>query len=899
MLSAEQLSRLSRLLDEALPLGREARVRWLHTLPPEHQDLASALGDALLLPQYAGGDAGGLAELARLDASPTTSRSSAAPDARIGPYRLVRRLGAGGMAEVWLARRDDGAFKREVALKLPLLTRSREDLTQRFARERDILAALEHPNIARLYDAGVDTSGLPYIAMECVAGQPLTDWCDAQRLEVRERLQLFRQVLDAVQYAHARKVLHRDIKPSNILVTDSGQVRLLDFGVAKLLAEEEPDLHLTQLYGQALTPEYASPELLLGEPVEVASDIYALGVVMNELLAGSRPYRLKPGASRTLLEQAVVEARVQRASAQLTEKAALARGTTPEKLARRLRGDLDAIVLKALARRPADRYPTAIALSDDLQRHLNGQTIQARPSGSTQRAGKFLLRHRTGTVAGAACAVLAGVAAVTLVTRLPVTHEATPEAARSRSTAASTAQAVPSSVDDRSIAVLPFIDLSEKRDQEYFSDGLSEELIDQLSRNQDLRVIARTSSFQFKDRNEDVRTIAETLGVAHVLEGSVRKSGSALRVTAQLIRASDGSHIWSQTYERSFKDIFQLQDEISAMVSEALKAKLSQDRESWKNRKADTEAYNQLLQGNYVAEHNTQQDSEKAVGYYRVAVQLDPNYALAWAKLANTSMHQASIGWVPVTAGTALAREALQRALRIDPNLAYAHRIRGNLLEEFDWNWAEAQSEYQRALQLDPNDLHARIALADLDAIRTGRFDERIQYSREALALDPLDSNERWSVGWALMGAGRFEESEATLRKLVDLNPTFAGGPSFLALSLLLMDRYPEAQAALAKESDETFKLSTAPAIYWALGRRAESDASLAELEGKYAAGSAFNIAEMHAYRGEADAAFRWLEQAYRQRDPGMEMVKTDPLLRNLHRDPRFPAVLRQMNLVQ
>jgi tetratricopeptide (TPR) repeat protein len=278
---------------------------------------------------------------------------------------------------------------------------------------------------------------------------------------------------------------------------------------------------------------------------------------------------------------------------------------------------------------------------------------------------------------------------------------------------------------------------------------------------------------------------------------------------------------------------------------------------------------------------------------------LDPNYALAWAKLANTSMHQASIGWVPVTAGTASAREALQRALRIDPNLAYAHRIRGNLLEEFDWNWAEAQSEYQRALQLDPNDLHARIALADLDAIRTGRFDQRIQYSREALALDPLDSNERWSVGWALMGAGRFEESEATLRKLVDLNPTFAGGPSFLALSLLLMDRYSEALAALAKESDETFKFSTAPAIYWALGRRAESDASLAELEGRYAAGSAFNIAEMHAYRGEADAAFGWLERAYRQRDPGMEMVKTDPLLRNLHRDPRFAEVLRQMNLVQ
>jgi serine/threonine-protein kinase len=896
-LSPEQLARMSRLLDEALLLGRKARQRWLDALEPEHSDLRSALREALLPPMEQSGEPATLATLPRLDGGHRSgSFGAVSAGGHIGPYQLVRLLGSGGMAEVWLAQRADGAFKRDVALKLPLLTRLREDLAQRFARERDILAALEHPNIARLYDAGVDPGGLPYLAMEYVAGQPLTDWCDAHLLDVSERIRLFLQVLDAVQYAHARRVLHRDIKPSNILVTEAGQVRLLDFGVAKLLAEEEADSQITQLYGRALTPEYASPELLLGEPVDAASDIYALGVMLNELLTGSRPYQLKPGASRTALEHAVIEARVHKPSTQLTEQAALKRATTIEKLVRRLRGDLDAIVIRALARRPADRYPAAAALSDDLRRYLDGEPVHARPNRLSYRAVKFALRHRVAITAAAASAALIGAAVVFALTRLPLKEARSGQAAATASPVAGPAAAASAAVD-KSIAVLPFLDLSETKDQEYFSDGLTEELIDQLSHNDQLRVIARTSSFQFKGRNEDVRAIAQKLGVSYVLEGSVRRAGGSVRITAQLIRASDGSHVWSQTYNRAFSDIFKVQDEISATVSQALEVTLNRGSARWQGPKVDIEAYNQLLRGNYLADHNTRADSEKAIALYRSAASLDPNYALAWAKLASTSLHQASIGWVPMQAGIAQARNAVQRALDIDPELAYAHRIRGNLLEEVDWDWAQAESEYRRALVLDPSDLHTRIALADLRAIRSGRFDDRIEYSHQALARDPLDVNERWSVGWALLSAGRLQESEAALRDLVELNPAFAGGPSFLGLSLLLMNRYSEALAAVKKESDETFRLSSAPAVYWALGRRAESDAALGELERKYAASSAFNIAEMHAYRGELDAAFRWLDRAYGQRDPAMEMVKIDPLLQNLRGDARFRKVLVRMNL--
>ena len=408
---------LSRLFDEALDLDPEQRRSWLERLAGTNPEVVTQLR-RLLEAHGASRTQDALDTLPALHAPPQQDAGpELAAGQRVGPYVLQRLLGGGGMADVWLARRDDGALAREVALKLPLMNPLRRDLAARFARERDILARLEHPHIARLYDAGVSATGLPYLAMEYVDGRPLNAWCDERRLTVPERIRLFAQVLAAVQFAHANLVIHRDLKPSNILVTTEGQVRLLDFGIAKLLEgdRQAPETEITRLSGRALTLLYASPEQIQGEPLTIASDVYSLGVVLHELLAGSTPYRLRR-ESAAELEEAIVSGEPQHPSAAVSPESAAFRGVSGPRLVRLLRGDLDAIVLKALSRAPGQRYSTVAAFAEDLQRQLDGQPVRAQPPSAWYRVRKFVARHRwpvVGTAAGL-LAVLA-VAAVAVV----------------------------------------------------------------------------------------------------------------------------------------------------------------------------------------------------------------------------------------------------------------------------------------------------------------------------------------------------------------------------------------------------------------------------------------------------------------------------------------------------
>jgi len=681
-------------------------------------------------------------------------------------------------------------------------------------------------------------------------------------------------------------VIHRDIKPSNILVTESGQVRLLDFGVAKLLAEDDEQASLTQIYGRALTPDYASPEHLLGEPADVASDIYSLGVVLFEVLAGYRPYRFKTGAVKSMLEGAINETEMQRPSTQLSPEAGPTRDTTQQKLARRLRGDLDAIVLKALSRSPQQRYPSAAALADDLQRYLRGEPVKARPDGLLYRAGKYALRHRTGIAAGAVATLTAAVALLLVQGR----SSAPGTDAAAMPTAASVAP-------EKSIAVLPFLDMSEKKDLEYFSDGLSEEVLDLLSRLPELRVAARTSAFSFKGKLDDIPTIARKLQVSTVLEGSVRRSGNQLRITAQLVRADNGYHLWSQTFDRKLGDIFQIQDEIAAAVVQALHLSLLAESLPKSAVAKDLKAYTLYLEARSLQLHtSTKADWEKVAEYAQRATALDPTFAPAWAFLSGVFSARAQLGYIPTKSGWEAARNAAVRALALDPRLPEAHTAMASILIRYDWNWAAAQAHVEQALAQDPGNTLA-MSWGGYLAQALGQEDRAVALYQSAIASDPLDANKYNLLAQVLYLKGRFDEAQIVLRKTLELDRR----QPFVHWTLgriALANGDPEAALVeLDREPYEEIRLVGRAIAFHAKGRKSDSDVALAELEQKYAGNDAADIALVHAFRGEIDQAFAWFDRGYQQRDSDCVFVKVDPLLKNIRSDPRYRAFLSKMNL--
>lgn len=409
-IDSESWPTLSRLLEEWLDLPEESRATWVENLRPEYAEFQPAFRRMLLA--QAGGAHGFLDTLPPLSVSPWgrnvgDQRFCIANGKTIGPYRLLRELGQGGMGVVWLAEYADGEIKRPVALKLPMLSLHNPSVVERFARERDILAQLTHPNIARLYDAGVDRDQ-PYLALEYVEGEKITVYCDDHSLSLKARLRLFLQVLRAVQYAHTNLIVHRDLKPSNILVTNGHEanVRLLDFGIAKLLTDgETKETELTRFGGRALTPDYASPEQIAGSSITTASDVYSLGVILYELLTGERPYKLKRD-TRNSLEDAILGSDPVRPSQAVDNEAkARARSMTPAKLSRALKGDLDSIVLKALSKGSQNRYLAADAFAQDIENYLDGKPVLAQPESSWYRAGKLIKRNKLAV--GSATAVIA------------------------------------------------------------------------------------------------------------------------------------------------------------------------------------------------------------------------------------------------------------------------------------------------------------------------------------------------------------------------------------------------------------------------------------------------------------------------------------------------------------
>jgi len=450
----------------------------------------------------------------------------------------------------------------------------------------------------------------------------------------------------------------------------------------------------------------------------------------------------------------------------------------------------------------------------------------------------------------------------------------------------------------RSIAVLPFVDMSQARDQQYLADGLAEELLNLLAKIPELRVAARTSSFVFKDKPKDMTTIAKELHVAHVLEGSVRKAGNQVRITAQLIRADSGYHLWSETYDRKLDDIFQLQDQIAAAVVEALKVKILGGSRPERAAPANLEAYNLYLQGRFFAGLHTKQGFVQALDYLEQATKLDRAYEPFWTQLSIVYGDMAARGFMPAEQALPKAREAARVALDLNPKSARAHVALGYLHMNDDWDWAAADREMRQALALEPGSADVLHAAGSLDLV-LGRVDESVKLLLAALARDPLRASSYSNLGVAYFADGRLAEAEQAFRKSIQLRPTAGYTHNGLGLVLLWRGELNAALAEMNRETDEMWKLEGVALVYSAMHRRTESDAALADLTSRFQKESPYVIATVYGYRGEVDQAFVWLGRALNERDATLTSIKSDPLFKKIKTDPRYADLLQKARLPQ
>jgi serine/threonine protein kinase/Tfp pilus assembly protein PilF len=750
-----------------------------------------------------------------------------------GRYAVESELGRGGMAVVYLA--EDLKHHRQVAIKVLHPDISSDVATERFFREIEIVAGLTHPHILPLHDSG-QADGLLYCVMPFIEGESLLNRLQREKqLPVEEALQITREVAEALNYAHDRGIIHRDIKPANILLQD-GHAVVADFGIARAV-EQAGGARITQTGVAVGTPAYMSPEQGSGEhDLDGRTDIYALGCVLYQMLAGDPPYT---GAAPLAV--------IKRHSLDPVPSVRTVRDSVPE--------SVEYAITRALAKVPVDRYQTASEFASALL--------------APYPAGRPIPRRRV--------VLLALVAMTTLLAGVWYVGRQSFPAARPVS---------------ESIAVLPFADMSPDKDQEYFSDGISEELLNLLAKIPELQVAARTSAFSFKDQNLEIPEIAERLNVAHVLEGSVRKAGNEVRITAQLIKADDGFQMWSETWDRTLDDIFAIQYEIAADVVEQLKVTLLGAAPTVEE--TDPEAYTLYLQARHVGRQGTAEGYEQSGALYQQALVIDPDYTAAWTGLAFTYTRQATLALRPFDEGYQLALEVANKALAIDPEYAPAYAQLGRIASAYDNDLAAAARHLEHALDLEPANLDILGNAASL-ARDLGRLDEAIALNEYVVARDPVNDGGHFGLGILYAEAGRPDEAIAAYRTALSLNPERMVTQSYIGVALLLNGEPEAALKAVQQEAAEVWRLIGLAMAYHALGQVAESDAALTELIEEHEQGWAYNIAYVLAYRGEADRAFEWLDKAVQYNDPGLAGIPGAMLFANIQDDPRWLPFLESI----
>lgn len=738
----------------------------------------------------------------------TQAYTALTKETMVSHYRIIHKIGAGGMGEVYLA--EDTKLNRQVALKfLPGHLSHDPEIRSRFTREAQAVAKLDHPNIVTIYEVS-EFQNRPFFAMQYVEGKTLKQYCQEQSLSVRDIVELMSKIVAGIGKAHTTGIVHRDIKSANIIVDKDQHPKILDFGLAIVQGTDM----LTKAGSTLGTVAYMSPEQAKGQEVDNRTDLFSLGVVMYELITGHIPFV--------------------RANDAATLQAVLNESAEPlSKYQADISPAVQRIVDKLLCKDAAERYQAADDLATDLLTLSRSMDSQYSIS--------------SGDVAG----------------------------------------------QKPSIAVLPFANMSADPENEFFSDGLTEELLNVLAKNPGLKVTGRTSSFAFKGKNDDLRIIGQKLGVESILEGSVRKAGNRVRITTQLVKVSDGFHLWSETYDRVLDDIFAVQDDIAAAVSKAMHVTLVGVDNTVK--KVNPESFELTLRANQQQQQMNVESTTLAVELYKRAIEIDPDNARAYAGLSFTYAIRVAYGHALHKDEYLPAKEAAEKALELDDQLPNAHDAMCWVHAALELQIKKAAKYIKRAYELAPNKSEIIVGMAVWELLNAN-FDRAIRLNRKALELDPLNPFTYRELGRTLAYAGKLVEAREAYEKCLQMSSDMTAVHYGLSMVLLLQGKYEEAERIIVKEKLDGYRFCGQALIADALGKREESDKYLNKLleTGDH---WSYQIVMIYAYRGDIDAAFKWLEVGYEIRDAGLPTIKANLMLKPLHSDPRWQVLLKKMEL--